>query len=79
MVLPLVQQAARADEKSIPFMTAADGVGRRAPVAEVESALSGRMHVEDVDVVEGSETRTYRRLVFADNPSLTQVRWGALE
>lgn len=74
IVLPLVPAAARANEKAIPFMTAADGVGKRTPVAEVASALSGTMHVEDVDVVEGSATRTYRRLVFADNPTLTQAR-----
>lgn len=74
IVLPLVQAAARANEKAIPFMTAADGVGKRTPVAEVASALSGKMYVEDVDVVEGSATQTYRQLVFADNPSLTQAR-----
>ena len=43
LVLPFAPAAARADEKSIPFMTTGDGVGSRVLIAEVDSQLSGRM------------------------------------
>jgi hypothetical protein len=48
LVLPLAPAAARAMPKSVPFMTAGEGVGRRTSVAEADSQLSGRIIVEDV-------------------------------
>jgi hypothetical protein len=48
LVLPLAPAAARAMPKSVPFMTAGEGVGRRTSVVEADSQLSGRIIVEDV-------------------------------
>lgn len=47
-MLPLAPALARAAPKTIPFMTAGEGVGRRVKVAEAVSQLSGAIIVEDV-------------------------------
>ncbi len=53
LVLPLAPTAARAAARTIPFMTAGEGVGRRSRVASAASALSGPIVVEDVTLQEG--------------------------
>jgi hypothetical protein len=52
LVLPLAPAAARAMPKSVPFMTAGEGIGRRATVADATSQLSGAIIVEDVTLQE---------------------------
>ena len=78
LVLQLATACARAENelRPIPFMTMQEGIGRRTQVAAAESALSGRIVVEDVEVTEdddeGSVTRRVRLkhfLVFCDEHS----------
>lgn len=57
LVLPLAPAAARAMPKSVPFMTAGEGVGRRTTVAEAASQLSGRIIVEDVTLQQDGADR----------------------
>lgn len=52
LVLPLAPDQARLVPKSIPFMTAGEGVGRRTRVAAAQSSLSGPIVVEDVTIRE---------------------------
>lgn len=79
LVLPLLPlQSREAPTGSVPFLTTADGLGRRTLVAQMESALSGGILVEDVtlqeghDDGEGAHSVTLRRLVFSQNPNLVQ-------
>jgi hypothetical protein len=82
LVLPLAPAAARAAAASgvgapIPFMTTTDGIGARAHVASLESALSGTILVEEVQLPsEGGDDDApaawARRMVFSANASLVQ-------
>ena len=75
IVLSYLPAAARANEKSVPFMTiGGNGLGRRTVVAEAVSALTGRMMVEDVELAGegGAKANVFRRLLFASNTSLVQ-------
>ncbi|CAD7700713.1 unnamed protein product [Ostreobium quekettii] len=69
MVLDLAPTSVRFQPKKIPYMTAVEGIGRKAVRDKVESKLSGRIIVEDVELDDG---RYLRRLVFVSNSSVIQ-------
>lgn len=73
LVLPLAPAVSRALPKSVPFMTAGEGIGRRTTVAEAVSELSGPIVVEDVTLQEdGADEKVLRRMVFVNNRNLIQ-------
>ena len=74
LVLPLAPADARAAAAAgagppIPYLTTSEGIGARTAVAAVDSALSGRILVEEVALEGGGSAR---RMVFASNPNLVQ-------
>lgn len=74
LVLPLAPAAARAAAAvgagpPIPYLTTSEGIGARTAVASADSALSGRILVEEVALEGGGAAR---RMVFASNPNLVQ-------
>eukprot|EP00898_Chlorokybus_atmophyticus_P002702 jgi/Chlat1/3432/Chrsp23S03758 len=82
LVLRLVPEKYRNSDIPIPYLTTDSGIGHRIVLEEVESALSGRITVEDVELRSSMTTSSsngshgdpgmFRRMVFARNPNLIQ-------
>ncbi|DBB00023.1 TPA: hypothetical protein ACH3X1_013883 [Trebouxia sp. C0004] len=73
LVMDLAPIASRQLEAAIPFMTTQEGIGSRTMLEEAESALTGRISIEDVTVQnEGAADTVLRRMVFTSNRNLVQ-------
>ncbi|DBB16766.1 TPA: hypothetical protein ACH3X3_015005 [Trebouxia sp. C0006] len=73
LVMDLAPIASRRLEAAIPFMTTQEGIGSRTVLEEAESALTGRISIEDVTVQnDGAPDTVLRRMVFTSNRNLVQ-------
>ncbi|KAA6429889.1 MAG: hypothetical protein FRX49_00321, partial [Trebouxia sp. A1-2] len=73
LVMDLAPIASRQLEAAIPFMTTQEGIGSRTVLEEAESALTGRISIEDITVQnDGAADTVLRRMVFTSNRNLVQ-------
>lgn len=73
LVMDLAPIASCQLQAAIPFMTTQEGIGSRTVLEEAESALTGRISIEDVTVQnDGAADTVLRRMVFTSNRNLVQ-------